>query len=101
MSRGPRIGDVVEVEWRDSERIDVGWDRREKYVQHVKAAQTYRTAGYWMGRVKATDGEHVLICLNVDPSNGTVSHAMSIPSESVKAIGVLGRADKRIRKALA
>jgi hypothetical protein len=99
-AKAPGIGDVVEVEWRDSERIDVGWDHRKKYVEHVEAVQSYRTAGYWMGRVKAPDGEHVLVVLNVDPSNGTISHAMSIPSESVRAVQVLGRADKRTRKAL-
>ncbi len=94
--RGPRIGDVVEIEWLDSEHIALGWRPRREYLEAATAPQAYRTAGYWL----SDRGGHVLVALSVDPANGQVTHAMAIPSPAVARITVLGRARRRTRRAL-
>ena len=92
----PRRGDVVEVEWLDSEHIGIGWAATGEYIKAASEPQGYRTAGYYI----AATGEHTLIALSIDPANRTMTHAMSIPSVAVKTTRVLGRADKRTRTAL-
>ena len=96
MSRKPpRTGDVVEVEWRDSEHIALGWADAKSYRDAAKRPQSYRTAGYWIA-----GGDQVLIALSVCPANGHITHAMSIPAVAVTKTQVLGRATRRVRKAL-
>jgi hypothetical protein len=46
----PRLGDVVEVEWEDSEHIGLGWRSTKTYAESAEAPQSYRTAGYFVGR---------------------------------------------------
>lgn len=91
-----RRGDVVEIEWLDSEHIALGWAATGEYLKAASAPQSYRTAGYFI----AATGGHTLIGLSIDPANRTMTHAMSIPSVAVKRRTVLGRANRRVRKAL-
>ena len=91
-----RRGDVVEVEWADSEHIALGWASTSAYVKAASAPQAYRTAGYWIGGATG----HVLIALSIDPANRHITHAMSIPRAVIRKTTVLGRASKRVRKAL-
>ena len=44
----PRVGDVVEVMWVDSEHIALGWSKVADYVSAAKHQSAYRTAGYWL-----------------------------------------------------
>lgn len=92
----PQTGDVVEVEWLDSEHIALGWAASGRYRDAAAAPQSYRTAGYYIGGVAG----HVLVALSCDPSNSTITHCMSIPKVAVTGMKVLGRAAKRTRKAL-
>lgn len=96
-SRPPRRGDVVEVEWLDSEHIALGWRPTRAYRRAGRRPQSYRTAGYWF----PTGNERVLIVQSLSPANGHVTHAMSIPAVAVTKVIVLGRAAKRVRRALA
>ena len=92
----PRLGDVVEVQWLDSEHVALGWDTVSAYVKAIKAPQSYRTAGYYIVDTK----EHLLVALSIDPANRHITHAMSIPVATVTKVTVLGRSTKRVRKAL-
>jgi hypothetical protein len=94
--RKPRIGDVVEVLWEDSESVACGWSKRSDYAGHVATPQAYRTAGYWMGR----SAGRVMIAASADPRGGTINHVMAIPVSCITETRVLGRAAKRTRKAL-
>lgn len=93
--RRPRVGDIVEVEWVDSERIDVGWARRKRYRSAAKAGFTYGTAGYWMG-----GGERTCVGLSISPGNSSLTQLMSIPTVAVIRVHVLRRATKSTRRAL-
>jgi hypothetical protein len=95
MSR-PRRGDIVEVLWRDSEHIALGWSATGRYLDAAGSPQSYRTAGYWLGK----RGGSVVLALSCDPANRTVTHCMAIPATSVERTTVLGRARRRVRKAL-
>jgi len=92
----PRTGDVVEVEWLDSEHIAIGWKHPREYVRAADVPQAYRSAGYLIDGTK----DHVLIALSIDPANRTVTHCMSIPKVAVTATHVLGRGSRKVRKAL-
>lgn len=96
MSRRPRLGDVVEVLWIDSEHIALGWSPRSDYLEAIDAPQAYRTAGYWIGRRR----RQTVVGLSLDPANGTMTHAMAIPDVAIARITVLGRARRRTRRAL-
>ena len=96
MSRRPRLGDVVEIHWRDSQSIDLGWRPRSEYLGTVRAPQAYRTAGYWLGRVAGM----VTVVASVDPANQAVANAWTIPAVAIDRIRVLGRARRRTRRAL-
>jgi hypothetical protein len=91
----PRLGDVVEVEWLDSQHIDLGWASVAEYIKAARRPQSYRTAGYFIEHRK-----HLLIGLSLDPSNRLMTNAMSIPSKVVTSIKVLGRSNAKVRKAL-
>lgn len=95
-AKPPRRGDVVELEWLDSEHIALGWEPTRKYLDAARMPQSYRTAGYYL----AATGDRTLVALSVDPANRTVTHAMSIPTVAITRRQVLGRANKRVRKAL-
>lgn len=97
MSRKPRTGDVVEVCWRDSEHINLGWAPAKRYRQAARHESGYRSAGYWLGGAKS----RVTLVLSLDPFNGSVSEAMAIPRCAVTEIRVLGRSNKRLRRAVA
>lgn len=97
VSRKPRRGDVIEVMWLDSERISVGWAATGRYIEAGSEPQAYRTAGYFIGKPK----RHVLIALSVDPRNQLITDVMSIPKVAITQTRVLGRATRRVRKALA
>ena len=92
----PRIGDVVEVMWVDSEQISIGWAAVAEYLDAAHHRSAYRTAGYWL----IGDESVVAIALSMDPFNGHVTHVMSIPKCAVTHIQVLGRSNARVRKAL-
>lgn len=94
--KGPRVGDIVEVEWIDSERITLGWEGTKAYRKAATHPSAYRTAGYWLGEVNG----RVVIALSADPFNGSVTEAMSIPTVAVTKTTVVGRAHKRVREAL-
>lgn len=96
MTKKARRGDIVEVEWVDSEVITLGWASVKDYLAAVKPPQAYRSAGYFL----AMTDEHVVLALSMDPSNGSVTQVMSIPKVAVTATQVLGRAHRRTRKAL-
>jgi hypothetical protein len=98
MTKPPRHGDVVEVEWDDSEQIRLGWDTVKRYIKAADHPSAYRTAGYW---IEGSKKGRVVIALSLDPFNGNVSDSMAIPAIAVTKVTVLGRADKRTRKALA
>jgi len=94
-ARKPRLGDVVEVEWLDSQHIDMGWSPVADYIAAARQPQSYRTAGYFIEHRK-----HLLIGLSLGPSTGRMTNAMSIPSKVVVRMKVLGRSNARVRKAL-
>lgn len=92
----PRIGDVVEVRWVDSEHIALGWERSSEYRHAAGRPSSYRTAGYWIGSIRG----RTVIALSLDPASRHVTHAMSIPDVAITETQVLGRANKRVRKAI-
>lgn len=94
--RHPRRGDVVELEWLDSEHIALGWSPTKEYTRAARRPQSYRTAGYFL----AATGDRTLVALSVDPANRHVTHAMSIPTVAITKAQVLARAHKSVRKAL-
>lgn len=95
MSAEPQTGDVVEVEWRDSERVSLGWAPVKRYRKVSKHPSAYRTAGYWLSQPDTP----VLVGLSLDPFNGTAAEVMCIPRSAVTSVKVLGRSNKRLRKA--
>lgn len=97
MTKPPRHGDVVEVEWDDSEHIQLGWDTVKRYLKAADHPSAYRSAGYW---IEGSKKDRAIVALSLDPFNGNVTHCMAIPASSVTKVTVLGRADKRTRKAL-
>lgn len=97
MSEGPKHADVVEVEWADSEHIQLGWDTVKAYLKAADHVHAYRTAGYW---IEGSKKDRAVIALSLDPFNGNVTHVMCIPKVAITKITVLGRADARVRKAL-
>ena len=92
----PRTGDVVEVRWHDSEQINLGWEAAKRYRAAAGHPSAYRSAGYWLGGTRG----RVTLVLSLDPFNGTVSSAMSIPRCAVTEVKVLGRSNRRVRKAI-
>lgn len=94
--RLPRVGDVVEVHWNDSESIQLGWSPRSAYKAAAARPQGYRTSGYYLGKAKG----RTLIGLSVDPVNQQANGVMAIPTCDIRDLQVLGRATKRTRKAL-
>jgi hypothetical protein len=91
----PRVGDVVEVRWLDSESVHLGWRSAKEYRRTIAHEQSYRTAGYWLA-----GGDRISIALSISPANGHIDDAMSIPKACVIEVQVLGRSNKRVRKAL-
>jgi hypothetical protein len=93
----PRRGDVVEVAWVDSEHINLGWEATGQYRRAARRnPEAYRTSGYWLDRVKG----RVVIVQSLSLYNRHVSEVMSIPEVAVTDMRVLGRSNKRVRKAL-
>jgi hypothetical protein len=93
----PRCGDVVEVAWVDSEHIELGWAPVSDYRKAARRnPEAYRTSGYWMDRVKG----RVVIAQSLSLYNRHTTHIMSIPEVAVTDMRVLGRSNKRVRKAL-
>jgi hypothetical protein len=93
--KAPKLGDVVEAMWVDSEHIALGWVPVSKYVEAAKHPSAYRTAGYWL----YGDSKVIAIALSLDPYNGHATHAMAIPRCAVTSIRVIGRSNARVRKA--
>ena len=85
---------MVEILWADSEHIALGWVPAKQYLDAAHHPPAYRTAGYWLG-----GGAQVVVALSLDPFNSHVTHAMAIPRCAVSRIVVLGRANKRVRRA--
>ena len=93
----PRRGDVVEVSWVDSEHIELGWSRVRQYRRAARRnPDSYRTSGYWIDRVKG----RVVIAQSLGLGNRAVTHVMSIPEVAVTRMVVLGRSNRRVRRAL-
>lgn len=88
---------MVEIHWNDSESIHLGWSPRDAYRSAAARPQGYRTAGYYLGRARG----RTLIALSVDPVNRVVNGVMAVPTCDIRNLLVLGRATKRMRKALA
>jgi hypothetical protein len=93
----PQHGHDVEVEWDDSEHIQLGWDTVKAYMRAVDHPHAYRSAGYWITGSKK--GRSV-VALSLDPYNGNITHCMAIPATAITKVTVLGKAHKRTRKAL-
>lgn len=94
MSRKPRIGDVVELRWQDSERLRLGWDKRREYLR--VAGSEYRTVGYWLGESKG----HAVMASSISPGTHNVSDSSATPLGCVKSVRVLARTPRRMRKAI-
>jgi len=69
-----KAGDLVEVEWYDSERVTLGWAPAEEYLEALKDRTVYRTAGYFVGE----DADHVMVSHSRSDS-GSFGDAMVIP----------------------
>jgi hypothetical protein len=58
--------DVIRVRWRDSSRINLGWEGIDDYIQamdeHMKAVE--ETAGYFI----ASNDALVMVALNYGPA---------------------------------
>jgi hypothetical protein len=92
----PRRGDIVEVRWKDSERLNLGWASTARYLASAADPSTYLTAGYWVGRRAGS----IVLALSCSPSNRLVNDSMAIPVCAVIRTTVVHRAKPRVRKAL-
>lgn len=79
-------GDIIEVEWFDSERVNLGWAEVDEYLKALADRAVYRTAGFFLSQ----DDEHMLICLNMS-DRGLVGEAMVIPRALITAVTRHGR----------
>jgi hypothetical protein len=93
----PKHGDVVEVEWDDSEHIQLGWETVRAYLRAADHPHAYRSAGYW---IEGSKKGRAIVALSLDPYNGNVTHCMAIPATAISKVTVLGRSNARVRKAL-
>ena len=96
MRRKPRLGDVVEIDWLDSQALHFGWRAPSEYVEAVKEPQGYRTAGHWLGR----HAGHALVVSSITVANRHVTEGFTIPASAIVKLRVLSRASKATRKAL-
>lgn len=92
----PRVGDIVAIDWLDSQSIRMGWAPVSEYVEAAKRPQSYHTAGYWLGK----HAGHALVTISVDVPNRHVWQAATIPMVAIVKLRVLSRASKATRKAL-
>jgi hypothetical protein len=90
----PRIGDVVELVWDDSERLRLGWDKRREYLR--VAGSEYRTVGYWLGKSKGM----AVLTSSISPGTGSVSDSSATPLGCIKSVRVLARTPKAARKGI-
>lgn len=79
-SRHAKPGDLIEVEWWDSERVTLGWASEAEYREALEDRSLYRTAGYYVGE---TDDS--LMVSHSRSDNGTYNDAMVIPRAVVKS----------------
>lgn len=91
-----RRGDVVEILWRDSESLEIGWDEPSRYMKAARRNAGYRTSGYYLG----SSGDVVVIVLSVNPETRKVATAWAIPTAAVLSVQRLGRAHRRTWRAL-
>ena len=80
MSKTWKPGDLIEVEWYDSERVTLGWADEDEYRHALEDRSIYRTAGYFVGE---TDDS--IMVSHSRSENGTYNDAMVIPRAVVKA----------------
>ena len=95
--KGPKHGDVVEVEWDDSEHIQLGWDTVKAYRKAADHPHAYRTAGYW---IEGSKKGRAIVALSIDPFNGNITHCMCIPATAIAKTTVLGRTNRRVSRRL-
>jgi hypothetical protein len=77
---------LVEIEWHDSERVSLGWDTREAYVEALNDRTTYRTVGFLVDET----ADHLMVALSASDS-GLFGDAMVIPTALIIARHALGR----------
>lgn len=71
-------GDLIEVEWIDSERVRLGWADRDEYVDALKDRTTYFTAGYLV-----EEDDAGVVVSHSKGTNGLYCDAMKIPKAAV------------------
>lgn len=77
-------GTLVEVEWWDSERVNLGWASRDDYLVALGDRSVYRTAGYVVGEDEAS-----VMVSHSRSDSGNYSDAMLIPRAAIKAMRTL------------
>lgn len=77
------LGSVVEVEWIDSEHVDLGWADAEKYREALRDRTTYRTVGVVLDMTL----DHAILVMNGSDS-GMVGHGMVIPAACITSVTV-------------
>lgn len=81
MSNQSDVGRLIEVEWHDSERVELGWESAQDYIDALNDRRIYRTAGYFIGETEAG----IMVANSRSEDNGTFNAAMVIPVAVVKA----------------
>jgi hypothetical protein len=82
-----RRWDLVHVRWRDSSRINLGWDAPAEYIaaMHRQRERLEETAGFF---IQAGDA-YVLIALNVNAKIPSMTDAMVIPHEAIRSFEIV------------
>lgn len=85
------FGDVIRIRWRDSSRVDLGWDTVEEYISRLdKMMQSLEeSAGYFVG---SNDGFVMLagsLTYWADTDKRHVVQAMAIPHEAIRSFDIL------------
>lgn len=87
-----QTGDIVRLRWRDSSRLDIGWDTAEAYrkaLDEMTADLLEESAGFYVDSNEA----FVLIAHSMQRRNGGkvwhVVGGMSIPHEAIRSFEIL------------
>lgn len=74
-------GRLIEIEWWDSERVELGWATATEYIDALNDRRVYRTAGYFIAETDAG----VMISHSISPGNETFGASMVIPTPVIKS----------------
>lgn len=85
-----KLGDVVRIRWRDSSRVQYGWDTVAAYTESLDKMMRSleETAGFFI----ASNVAYVLIALNANFKHEDEPHVMSaaaVPHESIRSFEIL------------